>query len=187
MILAGTERGGAEPSPLRKMLVLGLQDELAAVLHFVDAVEVADAVALLVESHLAGKGGLVLHGLEVLGHVLRIVLAGPEGVLNGNVGVTGQDSPHGNGLGMVGGLEILQEGQNQQSARYFEAVVYNKKLLTTNDRISALPFYNPDYMKVFHTSSDVDIDWLKARDMVDYGYKGEFSPSGIPALIDKYL
>lgn len=84
-------------------------------------------------------------------------------------------------------LEILQEGQNQQSARYFEAVVYNKKLLTTNDRISALPFYNPDYMKVFHTSSDVDIDWLKARDMVDYGYKGEFSPSGIPALIDKYL
>lgn len=73
-------------------------------------------------------------------------------------------------------IEILQEGQHAQSIRYFEAVCMNKKLLTTNNRVVELPFYDPAFMKVFHDPSEVDIDWLEDGAMPDYGYDGSFSP-----------
>lgn len=73
-------------------------------------------------------------------------------------------------------LEVLQEGQEAQTLRYFEAVCYNKKLLTNNQNISQLPFYDERYMRCFSSVEDIDIEWLKRREPIDYGYKGEFSP-----------
>lgn len=73
-------------------------------------------------------------------------------------------------------LEILQGNQQVQSLRYFEAVVYNKKLLTTNPRITELPFYDERYMKVFDTVEAIDIDWVRKRELIKYGYEGEFTP-----------
>lgn len=73
-------------------------------------------------------------------------------------------------------IEILQKGQHGPSLRYYEAVCYNKKLLTNNPNISQLPFYNPEYMKVFKDSSDIDLDWVKRREEIDYKYDGRFSP-----------
>lgn len=79
-------------------------------------------------------------------------------------------------------LEVLQEGQKGTSLRYFEAVCYNKKLLTNNDDVVTYPFYNPHYMRIFHTIADVDLDWLKKDMHIEYCYDGEFSPK---FLIDK--
>lgn len=73
-------------------------------------------------------------------------------------------------------LEVLQEGQETQSIRYFEAVVYNKKLLTTNRHLSELPFYDGRYMKYFEKPEDIDSAWVKKVEKIDYGYKNEFSP-----------
>lgn len=73
-------------------------------------------------------------------------------------------------------LEILQEGQRGTSLRYFEAVCYNKKLLTTNADIKKYPFYDERYMKVFKELSDIDYDWVKKNETIDYGYTDEFSP-----------
>lgn len=73
-------------------------------------------------------------------------------------------------------LEVLQEGQNGSSLRYFEAVCYNKKLLTTNAEIVNYPFYDERYMKVFSSDAEIDFDWIKRREHIDYGYAGEFSP-----------
>lgn len=72
-------------------------------------------------------------------------------------------------------IEILQEGQKTQSLRYFEAVFYNKKLLTNNKNIFNLPFYNQDYMKYFSCAEDIDLEWIKRKDTIDYHYRGEFS------------
>lgn len=84
-------------------------------------------------------------------------------------------------------LEILQPGQNMQTIRYHEAVCYNKKLLTNNERVKELPFYNPDYMKVFKTVDDIDWEWLKRRAPIDYHYNGEFSPVRILKQIEEYF
>lgn len=83
-------------------------------------------------------------------------------------------------------LEILQEGQYQQTIRPFEAVVYNKKLLTNNPNITKFKYYNPKYMHYFKTSDDIDIKWIKERTKINYNYKGDFSPVYLLKLIDKY-
>lgn len=73
-------------------------------------------------------------------------------------------------------VEILQEGQYGASLRYFEAVCYDKKLLTNNPHITSFPFYNERYMKIFHDINDIDYEWLCKREPVKYNYQGEFSP-----------
>ena len=83
-------------------------------------------------------------------------------------------------------LEVMQGGQIQQTARYYEAVCYNKKLLTNNDYVKKLQFYNPEYMKIFHSLEDIDIDWLRDDSMkIDYHYDNEFSPVKILDIIDE--
>ena len=74
-------------------------------------------------------------------------------------------------------LEIVQKGQNGATLRYFEAVSMNKKLLTNNPHIVEYPFYNPQWMKIFTTVDDIDVDWLKRDEPIDYQYKGNFSPT----------
>lgn len=73
-------------------------------------------------------------------------------------------------------LEVVAKGQKAQTARYYEAVCYNKKLLTNNPNIKGLPFYDGRYMKVFEKVEDIDFEWVKKKERINYNYKGEFSP-----------
>ena len=82
-------------------------------------------------------------------------------------------------------LEIVQPGQNNQTARYMEAVCYNKKLLTNNKNICDLPYYNPRYMKCFTSAEDIDFSWVKERLTIDYNYKNDFSPLRLIDLINE--
>ena len=81
-------------------------------------------------------------------------------------------------------LEIIKNGQSGATLRYYEAVCYNKKLLTNNKNVVNLPFYNPDYIRVFENPEDIDWAWVKERIPVDYHYDGRFSPTH---LIDKII
>ena len=73
-------------------------------------------------------------------------------------------------------LEVLQPGQHGRTLRYYEAVCYNKKLLTNNPEITELPYYHPQYMRYFEKADDIDFPWLREAEDIDYGYGGEFSP-----------
>lgn len=73
-------------------------------------------------------------------------------------------------------LEVLQPGQSGVTLRYYEAVLYNKKLITNNQLVKKLPFYNSDYIQVFDKVEDIDIEWIKKEVQVDYNYQDEFSP-----------
>lgn len=84
-------------------------------------------------------------------------------------------------------LEVVQKGQKAQTARYYEAVCANKKLLTNNHYIKELPFYDERYMKVFDDFSNIDIEWIKRREKIAYGYNGEFSPVKILDVIGKNM
>ena len=73
-------------------------------------------------------------------------------------------------------LEVVASGQKAQTARYYEAVCYNKKLLTNNIGIFELPFYDSRYMKYFETVDEIDFDWVRRKEKIDYHYNNEFSP-----------
>lgn len=73
-------------------------------------------------------------------------------------------------------IEICQKGQSGATLRYFEAVTMNKKLLTNNKNIVNFPFYNPKWMKIFSSVDDIDAEWVKAKEHINYNYHGEFSP-----------
>lgn len=74
-------------------------------------------------------------------------------------------------------LEIITKGQSATfTLRCYEAVVYNKKLLTNNKKIFEFPYYDSRYMKYFSDIEDIDIEWIKSDIKVDYHYKGDYSP-----------
>jgi hypothetical protein len=83
-------------------------------------------------------------------------------------------------------MEISQAGQNAPSLRYFEAVTLGKKLLTNVENTKNLNFYNEKYMKITDFEDEnIDFDWIKKREKIDYHYKGEFSPANIISMIEK--
>lgn len=73
-------------------------------------------------------------------------------------------------------LDLTMAGQSALTLRAYEAIVYNKKLLTDNPNITAFKYYNPDYMHYYRTVHDIDWDWVKEKTDIDYGYDGSFSP-----------
>lgn len=73
-------------------------------------------------------------------------------------------------------LEIVQKNQVALTLRAYEAVCYNRKLLTNNRAIFDFPFYNSEFMQYFEKVEEIDWDWVKEDVKVDYNYKGEFSP-----------
>lgn len=73
-------------------------------------------------------------------------------------------------------LDITQKGQSGVTLRYYEAIVYNKKLLTNNENIKELPFYDERYMKFYSDLSDIDWNWVKNEDKPNYRYNNEYSP-----------
>ena len=82
-------------------------------------------------------------------------------------------------------LEILQPNQKMQTIRYFEAIVYNKKLLTNNSNIYELPYYDSRYMKVYSKTEDIDFDWIKKKEKIQYDYNNEFSPNELVTVLSK--
>lgn len=74
-------------------------------------------------------------------------------------------------------LEIVAPGRSGLTLRPYEAVVYNRKLLTNNKSILDFKYYNPAYMQYFEKVEDIDWQWVKDQTPVDYDYKGDFSPA----------
>lgn len=74
-------------------------------------------------------------------------------------------------------LDITTGGQSAFTLRPYEAVLYNKKLLTDNPNIFRFKYYNSMYMKYYTDIKNVDWDWVKDMKDVDYGYDGGFSPA----------
>lgn len=73
-------------------------------------------------------------------------------------------------------LELCQKGQDGLTMRFYEAVFYNKKLLTNNVTALHHPMYNSKYMRLIVDDNTVDIGFLKNKETVDYQYHDEMSP-----------
>ena len=73
-------------------------------------------------------------------------------------------------------LDVVLPYHTGLSLRPYEAVCYNRKLLTNNKSILDFPYYDSRYMQYFETVEEIDWDWVKEDIPVDYGYDCKFSP-----------
>lgn len=73
-------------------------------------------------------------------------------------------------------LELCQKGQDGLTMRFYEAVFYNKILLTNNHSSMEHTLYNNQYMSVFDSADDIDISMIKSDSHIDYQYQDEMSP-----------
>lgn len=75
-------------------------------------------------------------------------------------------------------LDLVQESAEGVfpgfSLRVYEALVYDRVLVTNNPRISEFKYYNPDTMHYMETMEDFDETWLNKD--VENNYKNQFSP-----------
>jgi len=82
-------------------------------------------------------------------------------------------------------LDIISDNKSGISARFYDALMYNKKYLTNNQTIKKHPYYDPKYMHVYESLDDIDLDWLRSDELVDYHYDGYFTPNGFYQKMNK--
>ena len=73
-------------------------------------------------------------------------------------------------------LEILKEDTASPTFRCWEAVYYNKRLLTNWKGIRDFPYYDSRFMRYFENEDDIDVNFILDKTAPDYGYKDENSP-----------
>ena len=84
-------------------------------------------------------------------------------------------------------LEVLKGDAHSNTLRFWEAVMYNKKLYTNWAGAIDSPYYDPRYMRVFSNPEDIDLDFIKEHIEVDYHYQGELSPLKFLEIFEKLL
>lgn len=83
-------------------------------------------------------------------------------------------------------LEIVSPGQSSNSLRYYEAITYNKKLLSNNKKVLESAYYKTGYIKYFENVNDIDFEWIRNKENVDYGYNNEYcEKQWLSELVDK--
>ena len=73
-------------------------------------------------------------------------------------------------------LEVLKGDAYSNTLRFWEAIMYNKKLYTNWKGVYNSPYYDPRFIRVFNDVDTIDCDFIKERIDVNYHYNGELSP-----------
>ena len=82
-------------------------------------------------------------------------------------------------------FELVQEGTTGRTYRLMESVIYNKLLITNCTEIKETPYYNQEYVQLFNDVSDIDPVFVnKRRGVIDFKYKGDFSPKSFMNFIE---
>lgn len=86
-------------------------------------------------------------------------------------------------------LDLVQESAEGSypgySLRVYEALVYDRVLVTNNPRIFEFKYYNPDSMHYIETVEDFDELWLNSN--VENNYNNQFSPIYLAEDIEQKL
>ena len=73
-------------------------------------------------------------------------------------------------------VEVVRKGQSGITLRTCEAVSFGKKLVTNNENLRTMPFYDERYMKIIRSEKDLDLEFIKKEDKADYGAEDYFTP-----------
>lgn len=83
-------------------------------------------------------------------------------------------------------LEVTQGGSDGYTSRFFEALCYNKLLITDNARVTETKFYDPAFIQVYSSADEINTAFVKDT-RVDYNYQDEYSPLRTLELIEREL
>lgn len=87
-------------------------------------------------------------------------------------------------------LEIMQGGAKGSTLRVWEAMVYNKHLLTNDTSLVNSRFYRKEGMMIYNSVNDLD-ESIKLRimssDILNYNCREELSPIKLLEFVDKKL
>lgn len=81
-------------------------------------------------------------------------------------------------------IELVKGDTQGGTYRHWEAVYYNKKLITNWKGIKDFEFYDERYMMYFENVEEIDINFFKENLNVEYHYKGENSPVNLLEFIE---
>lgn len=84
-------------------------------------------------------------------------------------------------------LEVLKGDAHSNTLRFWEAVMYNKKLYTNWAGAIDSPYYDPKFMRVFNNPDEIDCNFIKERMEVDFKYQGELSPVKYLEIFEKLV
>ena len=81
-----------------------------------------------------------------------------------------------------------KEAYGGYTSRFYEAIMYNRKLISDNPITNNSPFYNSKDIIYVTKPEDISDDYLKNIDSnVNYHYNGEFSPIRMIEKVDGLL
>lgn len=73
-------------------------------------------------------------------------------------------------------LDLVQQGQNGYTMRIYEAIFYNKRLITNNASVRDFRYYTPSGMQIIQDETEIDVSLIKTKSPLDYQYHNDFSP-----------
>lgn len=84
-------------------------------------------------------------------------------------------------------LEVTQSGCTDATLRFWDAVMYNKRIITNCSAVAKYEYYNKDSVLLFDSVDDIDPQFVKETEVINYGYKGDISPLCVFRLIEEKL
>lgn len=83
-------------------------------------------------------------------------------------------------------LDIVPPGTNCNSLRMSEAMFYNNRVITNNAHIADEEYYSPDFISIYSTAEDMDVEFLKRNyECVNYLHREHYSPKALLEHIDQ--
>lgn len=84
-------------------------------------------------------------------------------------------------------VDIKIHEQEGLSLRYFEAVQYNKILLTNNQSVKGMSYYDRRYIYCFDSVDEISRMQIKEFENIDYKYDGRYSPNRLLEMIQESM
>lgn len=83
-------------------------------------------------------------------------------------------------------FEIVQDGSSGRTFRMMESIMYNKLLITNCTEIVQTDYYQPEYVQLYKEVSEIDPSFVKnSSPVIEYHYKGDFSPMRVLEFIER--
>lgn len=86
-------------------------------------------------------------------------------------------------------LEILQRNAESETLRVFEAIFYNKKLITNSPKILTREYYDPQKIFYYKTIEELDPTFINDGKAISYDnrFREKLKPYNMLSFIDDYL